>query len=187
MTYRRLFAVLLTGLLIAPATVLAAECEVPAYWIGAAKAGLEIREAPDDGAGAAGTIPFLGDLPPADLTIIGAKDGWLQVGKVSTPDSQIYSGTGWIKQDDVRTNIANSVAPEMRPPSNLAPVFAKPDKTSLLISELAPASEIEVLGCTGKWLKTRIDGFEGWVRPVDVCGDPVGFCQQIPLGGEEEG
>lgn len=185
MNFPRPSAALLAVMLLSPGAAIAAECDIPAYWIGGNASGLEIREAPNDSAGVAGTIPFLGDLPPADLQVIGAKDGWLQIGKVSTPENQIFSGSGWIKQDDVRTNIATSVAPEVRPPSNLAPVFEKADKTSLLIAEIEPATEIEVLGCTGKWLKTRVNAFEGWVRPVDVCGDPVGFCQQIPVGEEE--
>ena len=177
-------AVFLMPLLV-PGVAAAADCDIPAYWIGTETEGLKIHASPDKSATAAATVPFLGDLPPADLVITGSKGDWLQIGKASTPEQPIFTGTGWVPRDNIRTNIAAVVAPEDRPTSNLAPVLDKPDEKGLLIAELQPAAEVPVLGCAGKWLKTRDGAIEGWVRPVDVCGDAVGFCQQVPVGQEE--
>lgn len=66
---------------------------------------------------------------------------------------------------------------ELRDAENRAALYAKSDSASKEVGRVPGATEIEILACTGRWVKATYEGRTGWLRPEEICGDPVGYCQ----------
>lgn len=174
---RKLLAALSMTFVMAAPGVQAAECNVPGFSVDEDPRGLNIRKGPGSQHAVIGVVPNPDNALPPDLLITGAEGNWLRLGKVDHGGAIKFKGTGWVFAKLVRTAVGAAVPKAYRDDGNRAALYARPDTASKISGRVPGATEIEILACTGRWVKTTYGGQTGWLRPEDVCGDPVGYCQ----------
>jgi hypothetical protein len=147
-------------------------CEMAAF-VANTDSGVRIRAEADLKA------PIVGRLPAnAGGTLVfiqGARNGWLKVtSAIDASKTRVFTGTGWIHAPllAVRTFSRDD---------SLVDYHASPDRQSDALGSLRAELDVNLLGCSGDWVKVAVPmrggaDTEGWLPHGAWCGSPWEDC-----------
>jgi len=148
------------------------DCDMAAF-VANTDSGVRVRADADRNASVVGLLPA---NPGGTLVFItGARAGWLKVSSaIDATKTHVFSGTGWIHAPllAVRTFSRDD---------SLVDYQAFPGRRSDVLGSLRAELDVNLLGCSGDWLKVAIPmrgdaDMEGWLPRGAWCGSPWEDC-----------
>jgi SH3-like domain-containing protein len=142
-------------------------CDAGAWVTDPDPAGLNVRDAPST----EGKI--LQALKDGPTVHVAARNGnWvLLCGQAASgdPDQPSWVAYGWVYATKLGTGTRGY-------DKGYSPLYAEASATAAEVGRVPTEGEVAVLTCSGRWLKVRHDGKEGWLDPHERCANQITTC-----------
>ena len=152
------------------ATTPAQSCSATAFIVDTDPAGLNVRSGPGSDFAAQDT---LSTAEPMEVSIVGATGEWFLINEAWGVEQQALPQPGWVYAPllGVSTTSLNINDPEA--PTTL---YAAPDGSAAVVTEIPKYSEVTLLSCSGNWLEVQAPDATGWLAVGEQCSNPVSTC-----------
>ena len=160
------------------------KCSAGAFVIDPDPAGLNVRTKPKG--------KVITRLPTdAAVDLVAYHKGWFKISHATYPDGggfakrnehRLKDGDEWVELKDINgwvyskmlgTSIASYGS------TSVGSLLSEPSYSAKMVAKIPGGDElhrIQVLECRGKWLKIRLNGRDGWLKPELNCPNPWTTC-----------
>jgi hypothetical protein len=152
----------------------ATRCDLHAYVVDTDPAGLNVRSGPGK------QFPVIGNLPRHEYSVTvhvtGAGGGWLHIegGEKQDTGEVVFSGAGWVFAPMLATQTKDYTGPD--PGAPRVKVFRQPSLRAAVVTRLPNETEVNLIGCKGRWAQVRHKKFEGGLDPDSQCYSTLTTC-----------
>lgn len=149
-------------------------CDLYAYVVDPDPAGLNVRSGPGK------QFAVVGNLPPheysVEVHVTGAGGGWLRIegGEKQDTGEVVFRGAGWVFAPMLATQTRNYTGPD--PEAARVEIYASPTRRAAVVLRLPNETEVNLVGCRGRWAQVRHKGVEGWLDPDSQCHSTLTTC-----------
>ncbi len=152
----------------------ATRCDLHAYVVDADPAGLNVRSGPGK------QFAVIGNLPPhqysVEVHVTGAAGQWLRIegGEKQDTGEVVFRGAGWVFGPMLATQTKDYAA--LDPDEPRVKVFKQPSPRAAVVTRLPNETEVNLIGCQGRWAQVRHKNLEGWLDPDSQCYSTLTTC-----------
>jgi SH3-like domain-containing protein len=152
----------------------ATRCDLHAYVVDADPAGLNVRSGPGK------QFAVVGNLPPHEYSVqvrvTGAAGQWLRIegGEKQDTGEVVFRGAGWVFGPMLATQTKDYAARDPEEPR--VKIFKQPSARAAVVTRLPNETEVNLIGCKGRWAQVRHKNFEGWLDPASQCYSTLTTC-----------
>jgi SH3-like domain-containing protein len=149
-------------------------CDFHAYVVDADPAGLNVRSGPGK------QFAVIGNLPPheysVEVRVTGATGQWLRIegGEKQDTGEVVFRGAGWVFGPMLATQTKNYSG--LDPEEPRVKVFKQPSLRAAVVTRLPNETEVNLIGCKGRWAQVRHKNLEGWLDPDSQCYSTLTTC-----------
>jgi len=149
-------------------------CSIEAWVTDKDPKGLNVRSQPNATSKILGTLKITGNDNDEEITVnvIGYSNGWVKIsGATKISGDEVFSGLGWVSAKMVATGTKGDKNYD-DPVQLYAAAKTSSKKTGTIPSE----SSVRIAGFSCGWIKVELNGKSGWIRTLNICGNPVTTC-----------
>lgn len=152
----------------------ATRCDLYAYVVDPDPAGLNVRSGPGK------QFPVVGNLPPHEYSVTvhvtGAMGQWLRIegGEKQDTGEVVFRGAGWVYGPMLATQTKDYAAHDPAEPR--VKLFRQPSPRAGVVARLPNETEVNLIGCRGRWAQVRHQKIEGWLAPDSQCYSTLTTC-----------
>ena len=107
------------------------------------------------------------------IYITGYSNGWVKIARAETVGGgKLFDDIGWISAKTVETGTKGGEAGYDKP----APFYVSAKTSSKKVGMIPSESTVKISGFSCGWIKVTYKGKTGWMRTVNICGNPVTTC-----------
>jgi SH3-like domain-containing protein len=152
----------------------AVRCDLRAYVVDPDPAGLNVRSGPGK------LQAVVGVLPPheysVEVRVTGATGQWLRIegGEEQDTGRVVFSGAGWVYGPMLATQTKDYGGPDPEAPR--VKLYREPSLRAAVVLRLPNETEVNLVGCKGRWARVRHRQTEGWLAPDSQCHSTLTTC-----------
>ena len=152
----------------------ATRCDLYAYVVDTDPAGLNVRSGPGKQHAVVGNLPR--HEYSVSVRVTGATGQWLRIegGEKQDTGEVVFRGAGWVFGPMLATQTKNYAG--LDPDEPRVKVFRQPSLRAAVVTRLPNETEVNLIGCRGRWAQVRYKNFEGWLDPDSQCYSTITTC-----------
>jgi SH3-like domain-containing protein len=156
---------------IAPAQT---RCDLHAYVVDTDPAGLNVRSGPGKEHAVVGNLPQ--HEYSVEVHVTGARGQWLRIegGAKQDTGEVVFRGAGWVYGPMLATQTKDYAG--LDPEEPRVKVFRAPSLRAGVVTRLPNETEVNLIGCRGRWAQVRYKNIEGWLAPDSQCYSTLTTC-----------
>ena len=105
------------------------------------------------------------------IYVVGFSNGWVKIAKAENGKGQIFDDIGWVSAKMVETGTKGT--PNYNSPITM---YAAAKTSSKKVGTIPSEDMVKIAGFSCGWVKVTYKGKTGWVRDVNICGNPFTTC-----------
>ena len=149
-------------------------CDLWAYVVDPDPAGLNVRSGPGK------QFAVVGHLPQHEYSVsvhvTGATGQWLRIegGEKQDTGEVVFKGAGWVYGPMLATQTKDYGG--LDPEAPRVEIYVSPTKRASVVTRLPNETEVNLIGCRGRWAQVRHQTVEGWLDPESQCYSTLTTC-----------
>ena len=144
-------------------------CDVKAYVVNPVSGrSLAVRKGPS---GSSAVLANLSKKKLDTVFVTGSSGSWIRINHAEDEEENVFfRGHGWVPVGPFGLSTASS------PDTGFHYLYSGQGKNTKHLLKLKPDEGVDLLSCSGKWVKVRVKGKIGWLAPEAQCSNSRTTC-----------
>jgi uncharacterized protein YraI len=143
-------------------------CHASAYVIDQDPQGVNVRSGPSSNDKVIGNLPTTTDA--VIVKLVAVQGNWVEISKADDPRKVVFQGSGWVYTQRLGTSTRGYGS------AKGVNVYAGAANKSRVLGRIPSDKNVQLLGCSGSWVKVKYQGLTGWLKREDQCPNPLSTC-----------
>lgn len=147
-------------------------CSIRAWVTDKDPKGLNVRSQPNAAGKVLATLKAGTDDDEIIVNVVGYSNGWVKIsGATKVSGDEVFSDIGWVSAKMLETGTKGD-----KNYDDAVQLYALAKTSSKKTGTVPSEASVRIAGFSCGWIKIELKGKTGWIRTLNICGNPVTTC-----------